>query len=78
MFSPTTRHAAKLTCVFALPQLQLEVALLRGELQAEQERLRRYTDQLEVLQEKDRQRKSQRLANRQKVCVCFVRSLIYT
>ncbi|KAK9961464.1 hypothetical protein ABG768_009251 [Culter alburnus] len=47
-------------------ELQLEVALLRGELQAEQERLCRYTDQLQVLQEKDRQRKSQRLANRQK------------
>ncbi|XP_077077672.1 uncharacterized protein phldb3 isoform X2 [Siphateles boraxobius] len=48
-------------------ELQLEVALLRGELQAEQERLRRHTDQLQVLQEKDRQRKSQRLANRQKL-----------
>ncbi|XP_048009135.1 pleckstrin homology-like domain family B member 3 isoform X2 [Megalobrama amblycephala] len=47
-------------------ELQLEVALLRGELQAEQERLCRYTDQLQVLQEKDSQRKSQRLANRQK------------
>ncbi|XP_051722301.1 pleckstrin homology-like domain family B member 3 isoform X2 [Ctenopharyngodon idella] len=47
-------------------ELQLEVALLRGELQAEQERLRRHTDQLQVLQEKDMQRKSQRLANRQK------------
>ncbi|KAI2654839.1 Pleckstrin homology-like domain family B member 3 [Labeo rohita] len=47
-------------------ELQLEVALLRGELQAEQERLRRHTDQLQVLQEKDRQRKSQHLATRQK------------
>ncbi|XP_016105991.1 pleckstrin homology-like domain family B member 3 isoform X1 [Sinocyclocheilus grahami] len=44
-------------------ELQLEVALLRGELQAEQERLRRHTEQL---QEKHRQRKSQRLASRQK------------
>ncbi|XP_067304015.1 pleckstrin homology-like domain family B member 3 isoform X2 [Pseudorasbora parva] len=48
-------------------ELQLEVALLRGELQTEQERLRRHTDQLQVLQEKDRQRKSQRSANRQKL-----------
>ncbi|KAK7146802.1 hypothetical protein R3I94_009593 [Phoxinus phoxinus] len=47
-------------------ELQLEVALLRGELQAEQERLRRHTDQLQALQEKDRQRKGQRSANRQK------------
>lgn len=47
-------------------ELQLEVALLRGELQTDQERLRRHTDQLQVLQEKDRQRKGQRLANRQK------------
>lgn len=47
-------------------ELQLEVALLRGELQAEQERLRRHTDQLQVLQEKDRQRKSQQLVNGQK------------
>lgn len=47
-------------------ELQLEVALLRGELQAEQERLRRHTEQLQVLQEKNRQRKSQRLASRQK------------
>lgn len=42
-------------------ELHLEVALLRGELQAEQERLRRHTEQLQVLQEK-----SQRLASRQK------------
>lgn len=47
-------------------ELHLEVALLRGELQAEQERLRRHTEQLQVLQEKDRQRKSQRLASRHK------------
>ncbi|KAF4102687.1 pleckstrin homology-like domain family B member 3 isoform X1 [Onychostoma macrolepis] len=47
-------------------ELQLEVALLRGELQAEQERLRRHTDQLQVLQEKNRQRKSHHLASRQK------------
>ncbi|XP_073703005.1 uncharacterized protein phldb3 [Garra rufa] len=47
-------------------ELQLEVALLRGELQAEQERLRRHTDQLQVLQEKDRQRRSNLLASRQK------------
>ncbi|XP_059424579.1 pleckstrin homology-like domain family B member 3 isoform X1 [Carassius carassius] len=47
-------------------ELQLEVALLRGELQTEQERLRRYTEQLQVLQEKDRQRKSQRLTIRHK------------
>ncbi|XP_043113612.1 pleckstrin homology-like domain family B member 3 isoform X2 [Puntigrus tetrazona] len=47
-------------------ELQLEVALLRGELQAERERLRRHTEQLQVLQEKDRQRRSQRLASRHK------------
>ncbi|XP_056619521.1 pleckstrin homology-like domain family B member 3 isoform X2 [Triplophysa dalaica] len=47
-------------------ELQLEVALLQGELQTEQERLRRHTEQLQVLQEKDRQRKCQRLACRQK------------
>ncbi|KTF81757.1 hypothetical protein cypCar_00033266, partial [Cyprinus carpio] len=47
-------------------ELHLEVALLRGELQVEQERLRRHTEQLQVLQEKDRQRKSQRLASRHK------------
>ncbi|KAA0702587.1 Pleckstrin -like proteiny-like domain family B member 3 [Triplophysa tibetana] len=45
-------------------ELQLEVSLLQGELQMEQERLRRHTEQLEVLQEK--QRKCQRLACRQK------------
>lgn len=47
-------------------ELQLEVALLRGELQAEQERLRRHTEQLQVLQERNRQRKGQHLASRQK------------
>ncbi|XP_057196565.1 pleckstrin homology-like domain family B member 3 isoform X1 [Triplophysa rosa] len=47
-------------------ELQLEVALLQGELQTEQERLRRHAEQLHVLQEKDRQRKCQRLACRQK------------
>ncbi|XP_052003099.1 pleckstrin homology-like domain family B member 3 isoform X2 [Xyrauchen texanus] len=47
-------------------ELQLEVALLRGELQTEQERLRRHTEQLQMLQEKDRHRKCQRLASRQK------------
>lgn len=47
-------------------ELQLEVALLQGELQTERERLRRHTEQLHVLQEKDRQRKCQRLACRQK------------
>ncbi|XP_051575200.1 pleckstrin homology-like domain family B member 3 [Myxocyprinus asiaticus] len=46
-------------------ELQLEVALLRGELQTEQERLRRHTEQLQMLQEKDRHRKCQRLASRQ-------------
>jgi len=70
VFSPTAaQRAVKVTRVFALLQLQLEVALLRGELQAEQERLRRHTDHLQVLQEKDSQRKSQRLANRQKVSI---------
>lgn len=78
VFSPTTtQRAVKVTRVFALLQLQLEVALLRGELQTDQERLRRHTDQLQVLQEKDRQRKGQRSANRQKVCICCVHSLIY-
>ncbi|XP_051576157.1 pleckstrin homology-like domain family B member 3 isoform X2 [Myxocyprinus asiaticus] len=42
-------------------ELQLEVALLRGELQTEQEHLRRHTEQLHMLQEKDR-----RWASRQK------------
>uniref|UniRef100_A0A671KGA8 Pleckstrin homology-like domain family B member 3 n=1 Tax=Sinocyclocheilus anshuiensis TaxID=1608454 RepID=A0A671KGA8_9TELE len=47
-------------------ELQLEVALLRGELQAEEECLRRHTEQLQVLQEKDRQRRSRQRASRQK------------
>ncbi|XP_056330781.1 pleckstrin homology-like domain family B member 3 [Danio aesculapii] len=47
-------------------ELQLEVALLRAELQAEQERLHRHTDQLQVLQEKHKHRRSQRSTRREK------------
>ncbi|XP_016114802.1 pleckstrin homology-like domain family B member 3 [Sinocyclocheilus grahami] len=53
-------------------ELQLEVALLRGELQAEEECLRRHTEQLQVLQEKDRQRRSRQRASRQKVWISSV------
>ncbi|XP_065126626.1 uncharacterized protein [Paramisgurnus dabryanus] len=47
-------------------ELQLEVALLQGELQTEQERLRRHTEQLRTLQEKDGQKRCQGSACRQK------------
>ncbi|XP_030641175.1 pleckstrin homology-like domain family B member 3, partial [Chanos chanos] len=47
-------------------ELQLEIALLKGELQTETEQLRRHTEELQKLQEKCRQRKTQQLADRQK------------
>ncbi|XP_036394840.1 pleckstrin homology-like domain family B member 3 isoform X2 [Megalops cyprinoides] len=44
-------------------ELQLEVALLQGELQMEREQLRRHTQQLQELQEKSKLRESQRMAD---------------
>ncbi|KAG9335441.1 hypothetical protein JZ751_004763 [Albula glossodonta] len=43
-------------------ELQLEVALLQGELRMEKEQLRRHTQQLQKLQEENRQKQAERLA----------------
>ncbi|XP_030015181.1 pleckstrin homology-like domain family B member 3 isoform X2 [Sphaeramia orbicularis] len=47
-------------------ELQLEIALLQGELQTEKKQLHRHTQKLQVLQQEARQKETQRRSDRQK------------
>lgn len=53
-----------LGCVSRSFQLQLEIALLQGELQTEKEQLHRQTQKLQALQQEARQREKPKHSNR--------------
>lgn len=54
--------------VFSSLQLQLEIALLQGELQTEQEQLHRHMQKLETLKTEARQQDKRKHSDRLKVC----------
>lgn len=53
-------------------QLQLEIALLQGELQTEKNQLLRHTQKLQALQQEARQGERQRNDNGQTVMQCYI------
>lgn len=63
--TPSQYDSAQLRLLFS--QLQLEIALLQGELQMERKQLHRHTQRLQALQQETRQTEKSQHGDRQKV-----------